>query len=136
MNAAQRPLELILARNLLSSLSTAAFLVDESGVVVFYNETAAELLGRRFEECGPMSADQWGTTHGPFDQDGNPIPFGDLDLTQGLVRGRPGHSRFHIRSFEGADHLVEAAAMPIVATGGQRGAMVFFWPSARSSGEG
>ena len=133
MNAAQRPLELILARNLLSSLSTPAFLVDEQAVVVFYNEAAAEPLGRRFEECGPMTAEQWGTTHGPFDEDGQPIPFDELDLTEGLIRGRPGHSCFHIRSFEGGDHLVEAAAMPIVATGGQRGAMVFFWPARDSS---
>ena len=133
MNAAQRPLELILARNLLSSLSTAAFLVDDQGVVVFYNEGAGELLGRRFEECGPMSADQWGRAHGPFDADGRPIPLADLDLTQGLVRGRPGHSCFHIRSFEGGDHLVEAAAMPIVATAGRRGARAFFWPSGGGS---
>ena len=135
MNAAQRPLELILARNLLSSLSTAAFLVDEMGCVVFYNEAAGEMLGRRFEECGPMSAEQWGTTHGPFDEQGQPIPFGELDLTEGLMRGRPGHSCFHIRSFEGGDHLIEAAAMPIVATGGQRGAMVFFWPRGRRSAD-
>ena len=135
MNAAQRPLQLILARNLLSSLSTAAFLVDEQGRVVFYNDAAAEILGRRFEECGPMSAEQWGTTHGPFGDDGEPIPFGELDLTEGLVRGRPGHSCFHIRSFEGADHLIEAAAMPIVASSGQRGAMVFFWPRARGSAD-
>lgn len=133
MNAAQRPLELILARNLLSSLSTAAFLVDGQGMVVFYNEAAADLLGQRFEECGPMSADQWGRTHGPFDEEGKPIPVGELDLTRGLVRGRPGHSCFHIRSLDGADRLIEAAAMPIVTTGGQRGAMVFFWPATGAS---
>lgn len=131
MQAAQRPIELILARNLLSSLSTAAFLVDGHGVVVFYNEAAGDLLGRRFEECGPINADEWGQLHGPFDQSGQPIPFGDLDLTRGLAHGRPGHSRFHIRSVDGADHLIEAAAMPIVATGGRRGAMVFFWPAER-----
>jgi PAS domain-containing protein len=135
VNAAQRPLELILARNLLSSVSTAAFLVDERGVVVFYNEAAGELLGRRFEECGPMSAEQWGSTHGPFDDSGQPIPFAELDLTKGLMRGRPGHSCFHIRSFEGGDRLIEAAAMPIVASGGQRGAMVFFWPARGGSSD-
>ena len=80
-----------------------------------------------------MSAEQWGTTHGPFDEHGQPIPFDELDLTEGLMRGRPGHSRFHIRSFKGGDHLIEAAAMPIVATGGQRGAMVFFWPRTDGS---
>lgn len=127
MDSTQRPLELILARNLLSSLSTAALLVDEDGIIAFYNEAAGDLLGRRFEEAGPMTAQEWGRTHGPFDDDGEAIPFGTLDLTQALRRGRAGHSRFHIRSSDGADRRIEASAMPIVATGDQRGAMVFFW---------
>jgi len=129
VNAPQRALELILARNLLSSLTTAAFLVDETGMVAFYNEAAGSVLGRRFEECGPMSAEDWGNKHGPFGETGEPIPFEELELTQGLFRGRPGHSRFHIRGLDGSDRLVEASAMPIVATGGRRGAMVFFWPA-------
>ena len=127
MDRAQKPLELILARNLLSSLSTAAFLVDEGGMIAFYNEAAGELLGRRFEEAGPMTAQEWGRLHGPFDSSGDPVPFGELELTQGLRRGRPGHSRFHIHSYEGGECPIEASAMPIVASGGQRGAMVFFW---------
>lgn len=128
MTAPQRALELILARNLLSSLTTAAFLVDHTGTVAFYNEAAGEVLGRRFEECGPMSAEDWGNMHGPFGESGEPIPLFELELTQGLVRGRPGHSRFNIRALDGGDQLIEASAMPIVATGGRRGAMVFFWP--------
>jgi PAS domain-containing protein len=123
----QRPLELILARNFLSSLSTAAFLVDGDGMIAFYNEAAGELLGRRFEEAGPMRAQDWGVIHGPFDDSGEPVAFRDLDLTQGLRRGRPGHDDFHIRAADGKDCLVEASAVPIVATSGQRGAMVFFW---------
>ena len=43
---AQKPLELILARNLLTSISTPAFLLDEHGALVFYNEAAGALLGR------------------------------------------------------------------------------------------
>ena len=38
MAQAQKPLELILARNLLSSISTPAFLVDAEGTLVFFNE--------------------------------------------------------------------------------------------------
>lgn len=125
---AQRPLELILARNFLSSLSTAAFLVDGEGMIAFYNEPAGDLLGRRFEEVGPQRSQDWGTRHGPFDENGKPIPFGELDLTRGLRRGRPGHSNFHIRAEDGKEQLIEASAMPIQATSGQRGAMVFFWP--------
>ena len=37
---------------------------------MFYNEAAGEVLGRRFEESGPMSAEEWGEAHGPFDESG------------------------------------------------------------------
>ena len=36
----------------MSALSTPAFLVDEGGVLVFYNEAAGTLLGKGFEEVG------------------------------------------------------------------------------------
>ena len=127
MDHAQKPLELILARNLLSSLSTAAFIVDDGGMIAYYNEAAGELLGRRFEEAGPMTAAEWGRTHGPFDSEGRPIPFDELPLTRGLRSGRPGHASFCIQSYEGTQCPIETSAMPIVASGGQRGAMVFFW---------
>ncbi len=56
----QRPLELILARNLMSALSTPAFLVDEGGLLVFYNEAAGMMLGKRFEELGTVGPEEWG----------------------------------------------------------------------------
>ena len=59
MEGGQRPLELILARNLLASLSTPAFLVDRRGEIAFYNEAAGALLGRRYEDTGPMPAEEW-----------------------------------------------------------------------------
>ena len=64
----RRPLELILARNLMSALSTPAFLVDEGGVLVFYNEAAGALLGKRFEELGTVGPEEWGSLFGPFDE--------------------------------------------------------------------
>ena len=103
MDGVQRPLELILARNLLSSLSTAALLTDEAGMIAFYNEAAGELLGRRFEETGPMTAQEWGRQHGPFDDEGEPITFGDLDLTQGLCADAPGTRASTSARYDGAD---------------------------------
>jgi PAS domain-containing protein len=130
--SAQKPLELILARNLMSSLSTAAFLVDEAGSLIFYNEAAGQLLGRRFEEVGKMPADEWSTKFGPFDRDGKPVPVEELPLTIALRHGRPAHSRFQIRSLDGEEHKIEASALPIVATGGTRGAMAIFWKAEGS----
>src|SRR5919199_3826140 len=98
MTNGQRPLELILARNFLTSLSTAGFLVDESGLLIFYNESAAALLGVPFEDAGRMGPEQWGTAFGPFDESGEQVPMEALPLTIALRQGRPAHAQFTIRS--------------------------------------
>jgi PAS domain-containing protein len=124
----QKPLELILARNFLTSLSTPAFLVDREGALLFYNEAAGALLGISFEESGRMPASQWGKAVGPFGDDGEPMPIDEIPTTKALRRGRPAHGRFHVRSVKGDEYEIEASALPIVADGGQEGAMIFFWP--------
>ena len=124
----QRPLELILARNLLSTLSTAAFLVNRPGDIVFYNEAAGMLLGRRFEEQGAMSAQQWVDEFGPFDDDGKPIPVDEQPLTKALRRNLPGHARHRTRSLGGHEQMVEVSGVPMVGADGFQGAMVFMWP--------
>jgi len=134
MEGGQRPLELILARNLLASLSTPAFLVDRAGEIAFYNESAGSLLGRRYEDTGPMRAADWAAQYGPFDINGTPIEFEDLDLTEALRGNRPAHARFCIRSVDGHDHEIEASGLPIVGTGGYRGALVVFWPTEKGPG--
>ena len=128
MEGGQRPLELILARNLLASLSTPSFLVDGRGEIAFYNEAAGALLGRRYEDSGPIAAADWAAHYGPFDDDGKPIPFDQLDLTEALMGNRPAHSRFCIRAHDDESKLIEASGVPIVGTDGYRGAMVVFWP--------
>lgn len=130
MEGGQRPLELILARNLLASLSTPSFLVDRAGEIAFYNEAAGLLLGRRYEDAGPMQASEWAAQYGPFDDAGEPLPFEDLELTQALLGNRPAHDRFRIRAANGSHHLIEASGLPIVGTGGYRGAVIVFWPVA------
>jgi PAS domain-containing protein len=124
----QRPLELILARNLMSSISTPALLVGREGEIMFYNDAAGSLLGRRFEETGSLSAAEWTSEFGPFDPEGNPIPFEQLSLTHMLRHNRPAHSSFHIRSIKGTIHQIIASAVPIVGGDGFQGAIVFFWP--------
>jgi PAS domain-containing protein len=125
----QQPLELILARNLMSSISTPALLVDTHGMLVFFNEAAGALLGRRFEDAGKMPWEQWGTQYGPLDDGGEPIPFEELPLTIALRQGCPAHHRVTIRSAGGQLSKVEVSALPLVSTdGGFRGALAIFWP--------
>jgi PAS domain-containing protein len=130
----QKPIELILARNFLTSLSTPAFLVDEKGALVFYNEAAGALLGISFEESGRMPAEEWSHAVGPFGEDGTPIPVEEIPTTKALRQGRPAHGRFTVHSMRGDEYEIESTALPIVAEGGQEGAMIFFWTANNSRG--
>ena len=124
----QKPIELILARNLMSSLSTPAFLVDEGGMLIFYNEAAGSLLGKRFEEIGTVGPAEWGATFGPFDDTGKPLPYDELPLVVSVRKGRPAHSVMTIRAADGTQHRIEASAFPILTAHGSRGAIAVFWP--------
>jgi PAS domain-containing protein len=130
----QRPLELILARNLMSALSTPAFLVDEGGLLVFYNEAAGILLGKRFEEVGTVGPEEWGAMFGPFDENGEPIPYDELPLVVAVRNDRPAHANFEIRSTDGALHDVEVSAFPILTAHGSQGAIAVFWPATTGNG--
>jgi PAS domain-containing protein len=133
---AQRPIELILARNFLTSLSTPAFLVDVGGALIFYNEAAGAMLGISFEESARTPAEEWSQAIGPFDADGSPIPIEELDTTKALRQGRPAHGIFTMRSVKGNAFEIESTVLPIVAEGGQEGAMIFVWPRGSSRGGG
>lgn len=128
MDSAQRPLEVILARNLITSLSTPAFLVGNDGELLFYNEAAGAFLGTPFEELGRTPAAVWLEKFGPFESSGTPMELEDSPLTQALRRGRPAHANFRVRSAAGEPTAIEASALPIVGTDLESsGAMIFFW---------
>lgn len=131
-SSSQRPLELILARNLLTSISTPSFLVDNEGTLVFYNEAAAALLGRSFEETGQMSREEWTAAFGPFTENGHALEYDNVSLVEAVRSGRPAHGRFRIRTAHNSERSIEAAAFPIVASEvGSSGAMVLFWPQVK-----
>ena len=126
--SAQKPLELILARNLLSSITTPALLVGERGSLLFYNEAAGAMLGRSFEEHGTMTASEWTSKFGPFGPDERPIPYEENPATIAVRGERPFHGNFRICGAAGDHHDVAASAIPIVGPEGSSGAIVIFWP--------
>ena len=123
----EQPLELILARNLVSLISLAAVLMDVEGAIVFYNEAAAEFFGGLFEETGAVPLERWRAEVGPFDKAERHLPTGNLPVTRAFRDGRPGFGRFHIRGGSGLVD-VEVVALPLVGSAGLHGALVMFWP--------
>jgi PAS domain-containing protein len=121
-----QPLELILARNLISIISLAALLVDSDQRIVFYNDAAAEIVGSPFEEIGTLPQEEWNARYGPFDAAGTPVPPDELPLSIAVREGRPAYARLHIRGERGPLE-VETGALPLVGPAGYHGAIVVFW---------
>lgn len=128
--ASQQPLDLILARNLVSGIKLAAFLIDPDGTLVFFNDAAGELIGRRFEEVGRLERDQWSTEFGPFDEFGKLMPTEDMPVSKALREGLPAHGRFHVSVGDGERLTpVDVSALPLTSAEGLQGAIVVFWRS-------
>ena len=122
----QRPLELILARNLLSNLSTPGLLVGQGGKLLFYNEAAGAVIGRSFEDVTGLSADEWTAEFGPLDANGEPIAYEQIHATQILRAHLPFHGDFSIKTATGRREIA-MTAIPIVAPDGSTAAVVLFW---------
>lgn len=129
MSPAQQPLELILARNLISNISTPSLLTDAEGALVFYNDAAGEIIGGRFEETGRKPQREWRAALSP--DDGKSTAETADALSEGLNGSRPTHGRFHIRTRDDRAIEVEASALPLTGDDGLHGAIVAFWPVAR-----
>jgi PAS domain-containing protein len=122
------PIQIILTRQLAGYLSVPLFLVDPQGDLLFYNEPAETILGRRFEETGAMPAAIWSSVFTPVDDQGQPIPPQDLPLMTALTKQRPAYKRFHIQGLNGKRRRIEVAAIPIQGLQGEfLGAVALFW---------
>jgi hypothetical protein len=127
---AEQPLELILARNLVSLITLASVLIDTDGSIIFFNDAAAGFFGGLFEETGPVPLARWRAEVGPFDENEQHLPTANLPVTRAFRDGRPGIGTFHIRGGSGLVE-VEVVALPLVGSVGLHGAMVMFWPLHR-----
>jgi len=124
----QHEIELILTRQLASYLTLPIFIVDPDGMLLFYNEPAEAILGRRFEETGEMPAEEWGQIYTATDRDGTPLSADELPLTIALRERRPAHRRLLIRGLDAVRREIEVTAFPLIGQAGRHlGAVALFW---------
>ncbi len=123
-------IEMILNRQLADCLSIPVFITDTEGNLVFYNEPAEEILGRRFEDTGEMPVDKWSTDFKPMDEQGSPLPPSELPLVKTLQDGLPYHKTFRIESMQGKLEKISVTSYPVIGrTGKVLGAVAIFWKS-------
>ena len=128
-----RPVELLLMRQLASYLTPVISLYGPDGSVLFYNEPAERLVGRRFDETDEMGLAEWSALLPSTDEAGEPIAFEKRPVVIALLRQQPAHRRFWIRGFDQVRHEIEGIAFPLVDNGGRMlGAVGIFWEHAGS----
>lgn len=121
-------IEIILSRQWSDYLSIPVFITDPEGKLIYYNEPAEEILGRRFEETGEMPVSDWGSAFKPSDGKGNPLSPGDLPLVRTLTTRKPATGSFTIHSLDGKTHDISVVSFPIVGmSDGFLGAIAIFW---------
>lgn len=124
----QKAVEIILMRQLASYLAMPVFLVDPAGNLLFYNEPAEAILGRRFDETGEMPVDEWSRVFTATAQDGSPVPPEARSTVIALQKHHPVHRAYWLRGPDGISRRVEVTAFPLEGQGGRRlGAVAIFW---------
>jgi len=141
---AQKEIEVILARQLSSYLALPAFIVDPDGGLVFYNDPAERVLGRRYSETGEMPMAEWATLFRPTDREGRLMRPEELPLVIAVQDRRPAHGSCYIEGLDGQRRLHRGDGVPPHRTGrpvprrrrdllGAAGVKVRIWGSRGSS---
>jgi PAS domain-containing protein len=123
----QRNVALILARELAVNVTTPMWMWDEDGMLVYYNEPAAAIIGRSFDDVETMHLDEIKQFQAE-DLDGNPVGVDDLPSGIALRERRPEQQLLRITGYDGVRRAISVTAIPLFVRGDQFvGAMAVFW---------
>jgi PAS domain-containing protein len=129
---AQKAVELILMRQLASYLAVPIFMFDPDGNLLFYNEPAEALVGRRFDETGEMPLDDWYQLMTLTEEDGSPVPREARPLVIALKNRQAAHRRYVLHAADGVARRIEVTAFPLEGQGGHfLGAVAICWEAGQ-----
>ena len=123
-----KSLPLILARELAANLATPMFLMDPGGMLVFYNDAAAMLLGKPFAELGEIPSGEFGAVLEVSTPEGERIRRSETPSGIAYYKHRPAHQTVMATAFNGVRRKYEATAYPLLGeTGEMHGVVAVFW---------
>jgi PAS domain S-box-containing protein len=129
---AQQPIELILFRQLATSLVVPVFIVDAQGDMLFLNEAAEHVLGIRLDEIGELRFAEWTTSFSQRDAQGTPVSPDSMPLAVAVRERRPAHGPLRITGRDGIERDLEISAFPLEGAHGRFiGAVAMFWETGR-----
>jgi PAS domain-containing protein len=124
----QQEVEVILMKSLASYLAVPIFLVDQDGELLYFNEAAEAILGRRFKEVASSPIMELYSAIQPRNEEGVPIEPEDHPLWSARLRLEPAHGRLLIQGYDAVQRRIEVSAIPLVGQSDRMlGAVGFFW---------
>jgi hypothetical protein len=126
-----KSLPLILARELASNLATPMFLLDPGGMLVFYNDAAAMLLGKSFAELGEIPSGEFGAALQLATPDGEPVLRRASPAGIAFFEQRPAHKTLMATAYNGVRREYEVTAYPLLGAAREmHGVVSVFWEVA------
>ena len=124
----QKNLVLILAREFASKLAIPTLLADADGTLVFFNEPAESVLGRRFADAGEMPAESWSSLFQVEDLEGRAVALEAMPAGVALTRREPAHGVLRIVGLDRVARTISVTALPLFAHRDDFvGVVVVFW---------
>lgn len=125
---APKPIQLILSRQLASTLAMPILIVDTEGTLIYYNEPAEVILDQRFEETGEVPADEWTGRFAIENEERKPIAPEDRPMMMALSERRPYSRNVWMRCGHRDWRHVSITAFPLIGEAAQfLGAQMIFW---------
>jgi PAS domain-containing protein len=124
-------LPLILARELASNLATPMFVLNQDGLLVYFNDAAERIIGKPFAEIGMVDAMEFGKLLDLTTPDGTPVSRPDSPSGIAFFQRRPSHQVLLATGFDGMRRTVQATAYPLFGAGDElHGVVTVFWEGA------
>jgi PAS domain-containing protein len=109
-----KPIQLILARQLASSVAMPILLVDTEGTLVYFNEPAEGIIGSRFEEIGELRTDEFNDIVAVVDENRKPLAPEERPLRAALIGRRPVSRTLWTKGPAGVWRHVQVTAFPLI----------------------
>ena len=128
MERKQPDLVLIVARSFATKLATPTLITDASGDLVYFNDPAADLIGRSYLDVGKLPASRWQELFRPRTFDEEPLSVEQTPSGIALLQRRPVHGSFAFSGLDGREREITVTAFPLLSRPEEVvGVMSIFW---------
>ena len=128
MERKQPDLVLIVARSFATKLATPTLIADARGDLVYFNDAAAEVIGRSYLDVGTLPASRWQELFQPRTFDEEPLKVEQTPSGIALLQRRPAHGSFAFRGLDGREREITVTAFPLLSHPDELvGVMSIFW---------